>query len=338
MSSVGRLFGRGSVIGLLLLMMSTLLIACSGDEEEETASPAPAPVQSSPAPAPAPAQAPASLSGTIEIDGSSTVFPISEAVAEEFNKVHPNVRVNVGVSGTGGGFKRFTVGETDISDASRGIKDSEKEAAASNGVEYYELRVGTDGLSVMVSTQNDFLDCLTVGELKMIWDTGSEVNNWNQVRSVFPDRPLRLYGPDTDSGTFDFFTEEINGEAQVSRADYTASADDNVLVQGMSGDRNALGYFGYAYYAENADKLKLVAVDNGDGCVTPTPDTILSGEYKPLTRPLFIYVNKESLERPEVKAFVEFYMEQGEELTREVGYVPVAASAYMDNLKMVQGN
>ena len=335
MSSVGSLLGRGSVVGLLLLMMSTLLIACSGDEEEETASPAPAPAASTSS-SPAPAQAPASLSGTIEIDGSSTVFPISEAVAEEFNKIHPSVRVNVGVSGTGGGFKRFTVGETDISDASRAIKDSEKEAAASNGVEYYELRVGTDGLSVMVSTQNDFLDCLTVGELKMIWDTGSEVNNWNQVRSGFPDRPLRLYGPDTDSGTFDFFTEEINGEAQVSRADYTASADDNVLVQGISGDRNALGYFGYAYYAENADKLKLVAVDNGDGCVTPTPDTILSGEYKPLTRPLFIYVNKKSLERPEVEAFVEFYMEHGEELTREVGYVPVSPEAYVSNLGMVK--
>ena len=325
MSSVGSLLGRGSLIGLLLLMMPTLLIACSGDEEEDTTSPAPA-------------LAPTSLSGTVEIDGSSTVFPISEAVAEEFNKVHPNVRVNVGVSGTGGGFKRFTVGETDISDASRGIKDSEKEAAASNGVEYYELRVGTDGLSVMVSTQNDFLDCLTVGELKMIWDTGSTVNNWNQVRSSFPDRPLRLYGPDTDSGTFDFFTEEINGEAQVSRSDYTASADDNVLVQGIGGDRNALGYFGYAYYAENADKLKLVAVDNGDGCVTPTPDTILSGDYKPLTRPLFIYVNKKSLERPEVKTFVEFYMEHGEELTLEVGYVPVSSDAYTDNLKMIQGN
>ena len=331
MSSVGRLFGRGSVVGLLLLMMSTLLIACSGDDEEETTSPAPAPA------APAPAQDPASLSGTIEIDGSSTVFPISEAVAEEFNKVYPSVRVNVGVSGTGGGFKRFTVGETDISDASRAIKGSEHDAAVANGVEYYELRVGTDGLSVMVSTQNDFLDCLTVGELKMIWDTGSTVNNWNQIRSGFPDRPLRLYGPDTDSGTFDFFTEEINGEAQVSRADYTASADDNVLVQGISGDRNALGYFGYAYYAENADKLKLVAVDNGDGCVTPTPDTILSGDYKPLTRPLFIYVNKKSLERPEVSTFVEFYMEHGEELTREVGYVPVVASTYEENLKMIQG-
>ena len=314
MSSVGRLIGRGSVIGLLLLMVSALLIACSGDDEEQSSS----------------------LSGTVEIDGSSTVFPISEAVAEEFNKVHPNVRVNVGISGTGGGFKRFTVGETDISDASRAIKDSERDAAASNGIEYHELRVGTDGLSVMVSTRNDFLDCLTVGELEMIWDAGSSVKNWNQLRSSFPDRPLRLYGPDTDSGTFDFFTEEINGEAQVSRADYTASTDDNVLVQGISGDRNALGYFGYAYYAENADKLKLVSVDNGDGCVTPTPDTILSGEYKPLTRPLFIYVNKKSLERPEVKAFVEFYMEKGEELTREVGYVPVAPEAYVSNLTMVK--
>ena len=314
MSSVGRLIGRGSVIGLLLVMMSVLLIACSGDDEAESSG----------------------LGGTVEIDGSSTVFPISEAVAEEFNKIHPNVRVNVGGSGTGGGFKRFTVGETDISDASRAIRGSEHDAAVANGVEYHELRVGTDGLSVMVSMQNDFLDCLTVGELKMIWDSGSTVKNWNEVRSGFPDRPLRLYGPDTDSGTFDFFTEEINGEAQVSRADYTASADDNVLVQGISGDRNALGYFGYAYYAENADKIKLVAVDDGDGCVTPTPDTILSGEYKPLTRPLFIYVNKKSLERPEVRAFVEFYMEHGEELTREVGYVPVSAEAYVSNLELVK--
>ena len=314
MSSVGRLLGRGSVIGLLLLMVSALLIACSGDDEEQSSS----------------------LSGTVEIDGSSTVFPISEAVAEEFNKVHPNVRVNVGVSGTGGGFKRFTVGETDISDASRAIKDSERDAAASNGIEYHELRVGTDGLSVMVSTRNDFLDCLTVGELEMIWDAGSSVKNWNQLRSSFPDRPLRLYGPDTDSGTFDFFTEEINGEAQVSRADYTASTDDNVLVQGISGDRNALGYFGYAYYAENADKLKLVSVDNGDGCVTPTPDTILSGEYKPLTRPLFIYVNKKSLERPEVRPSWSSTWRQGEELTREVGYVPVSPEAYVSNLTMVK--
>ena len=320
MPPVRRILRQGSMIALVLLSVSSLplLAACSSSEEESPAQPLDSDIR-----------------GSIEIDGSSTVFPISEAVAEEFNKVYPNVRVNVGVSGTGGGFKRFTVGDTDISDASRPIRESEREAAASNGIKYYELRVGTDGLSVMVSTQNDFVDCLTVEELNKIWAPGSEVNNWNQVRSGFPDRPLRLYGPDTDSGTFDFFTEEINGEAQSSRSDYTASADDNVLVQGIGGDRNALGYFGYAYYAENTDKLKLVAVDNGSGCVTPTPDTILSGEYQPLTRPLFIYVNRESLARSEVREFVEFYMERGGELTREVGYVPVAASAYTENLRMI---
>ena len=316
--------GSGRVAGLAMVVAFALLVACSGDGGGETSTSSGGETSSE-------------LAGTVEIDGSSTVFLISEAVAEEFNKIHRRVRVNVGVSGTGGGFKRFTAGETDISDASRGIKDSERDAAVSNGIEYHELRVGTDGLSVVVSNRNDFLDCLTVGELKEIWDSGSKIDNWSQVRPEFPDRPLRLYGPDTDSGTFDFFTEEINGEAQVSRADYTASADDNVLVQGIGGDRNALGYFGYAYYEENADKLKVVAVDDGDGCVTPTPDTILSGEYKPLTRPLFIYVNKESLERPEVKAFVEFYMEQGEALTREVGYIPVVASTYEESLKLIQG-
>lgn len=333
MPSVRWILRWRSMIPLVLLSVSSLLLlaACSREETESPTQPPAA----APAPASSQAAAPADLGGSIEVDGSSTVFPISEAVAEEFNKVHPNVRVNVGVSGTGGGFKRFTVGETDISDASRPIRDSEREAAAANGVEYYELRVGTDGLSVMVSTQNEFVECLTVEELNKIWEPSSPVNNWSQVRSSFPDRPLRLYGPDTDSGTFDFFTEEINGEAQSSRSDYTASADDNVLVQGIGGDRNALGYFGYAYYAENMDKLKLVAVDNGNGCVTPTLDTILSSEYEPLTRPLFIYVNKESLERAEVRVFVEFYMQQGEKLTREVGYVPVESSAYAENLRMI---
>ncbi len=302
-------------MGLALMTISIPLAACSGSGNDSSG-----------------------LSGTVEIDGSSTVFPISEAVAEEFNRVHGNVRVNVGVSGTGGGFKRFTVGDTDISDASRAIIDTEAEAAAANGIEYYELRVGTDGLSVIVSTSNEFVQCLTVDELNEIWGPGSEIKNWNQVRAGFPDRPLRLYGPDTDSGTFDFFTEEINGEAQLSRSDYTASADDNVLVQGVGGDRNALGYFGYSYYTENADKLNLVAIDHGGGCVLPTSDTILSGEYEPLTRPLFIYVNKKSLERPEVKAFVEFYLEHAEELTREVGYVPLESFAYAESLQLVQGN
>jgi phosphate transport system substrate-binding protein len=304
------------LIGSALLAVALSLAACSSTGGDSSST--------------------SNLSGTIEIDGSSTVFPISEAVAEEFNRVHPNVRVNVGASGTGGGFKRFSVGDTDISDASRTITDSEAKAAGANGIEYLEFHIGMDGLSVIVSPENDFVQCLKVDELNMIWNAASTVSNWNQVRSSFPDRPLRLYGPDTDSGTFDFFTEEVNGEAQVSRADYTASADDNVLVRGIAGDRNALGYFGYAYYAENIDKLKLVAVDNGEGCVTPTPDTILSGEYQPLTRPLFLYINKESLLRPEVMSFAEFYIEHGEELTREVGYVPANSSAYADSLKLIQ--
>ncbi|MDE2765451.1 MAG: PstS family phosphate ABC transporter substrate-binding protein [Chloroflexota bacterium] len=272
-----------------------------------------------------------SLSGTIEVDGSSTVFPITEAVAEEFRKVHPRVQVNVAVSGTGGGFKRFTVGETDVSNASRHIKPSEAEAAAENGVEYAELRVGTDGLSVMVNPQNDFVDCLTVEELRAIWEPGSTIDNWNEVRSSFPDARLRLYGPDSDSGTFDYFTEEINGEAQASRSDYTASADDNVLVQGISGDRNALGYFGYAYYQENADKLRAIAVDNGDGCVMPEPATIEDGSYTPLSRPMFIYVNLASMERPEMQAFVDFYMQEGAALAAEVGYIAADSATYEAN-------
>ncbi len=275
------------------------------------------------------------LSGTIEIDGSSTVFPITEAVAEEFNKVAPKVRVNVGVSGSGGGFKRFTVGETDISDASRPIKASEAAIARENGIEYLEFLVGVDGLSVLVSPENDFVECLTVEQLHEIWKPESAVQKWNDLNPVWPDKRMNLYGPGTDSGTFDYFTEEVNGEAGLSRADYTASEDDNVLVQGIGGDRNALGYFGYAYYAENEDKLKLVAVDSGEGCVLPSVETIADGAYSPLSRPLFIYVSKTSLERPEVREFVRFYMEHGAELTAEVGYVPLSAQEYQDNLELV---
>lgn len=275
------------------------------------------------------------LSGTIEIDGSSTVFPVSEAMAEEFGKLHGRVRVNVGVSGTGGGFKRFAEGETDISDASRPIRQGEADVARENGIDYIELKVGTDGLSVIVSPDNDFVSCLTVGELKRIWEPGSTLESWNQVRPEFPDRSFSLYGADTDSGTFDYFTEEIVGEAQASRPDYTASADDNVLVRGIAGDRNSLGYFGYAYYAENEEKLKIVAIDNGAGCVTPNQETIESGEYAPLSRPLFIYVNTESLQRREVKEFVSFYLENGRELVREVGYVPLDQNAYMASQSQV---
>ena len=280
----------------------------------------------------------ATLAGTIEIDGSSTVFPITEAVAEEFRKEAPQVQVNVGVSGSGGGFKRFTAGETDISDASRPIGDNEAAAAVENGIEYYEFLVGVDGLSVMVSPKNDFVDCMTTEQLREIWKPESTVNKWSDLDSSWPDSRINLYGPGTDSGTFDYFTEEINGEAQASRADYTASEDDNVLVQGINGDRNALGYFGFAYYAENADKLKLIGVDSGSGCVIPSVDTIASGDYGPLSRPLFIYVNRERLQqRDEIRAFVEFYMENGRELTREVGYVPLSESEYEHNLAIVQG-
>ena len=269
------------------------------------------------------------MTGTIEIDGSSTVYPISEAVAEEFNKLHGRVRVNVGVSGTGGGFKRFIIGETDISGASRLIRNpKETSEAEANGIEYVELRLGTDGLSVMVNSSNDFVDCLTTDELKRIWEPGSKINNWSQVRAGFPDQKMRLYGPDTDSGTFDYFTDEIMGEVQLSRADYTASADDNVLVQGIAGDKGSLGYFGYAYYRENEDKLKVLAVDSGSGCVKPSPETITSAEYSPLSRPLFIYVNIGSYKMPEVKALVDFYMDHGPELTNEVGYVSSDVSVY----------
>ena len=314
---------RLSGLMLLVAALAAFVAACGDPTPTPTSQPRTA---ATPTP-----MAPATLSGTIQIDGSSTVFPVTQAVAEEFRKEQPNVQVNVAVSGTGGGFKRFTVGETDVSNASRPIKESEAEAAASNGIEFIEMRVGTDGLSVMVNPSNDFVDCLTVEELNEVWKPGSTIDNWQDVRAGFPDQRLRLYGPDTDSGTFDYFTEEVNGEAQVSRADYTASADDNVLVQGIAGDRGSLGYFGYAYYQENKDSLKIVAIDNGSGCVTPEPSTIEDGSYTPLSRPLFIYVNVKSLEKPEVLAFVEYYMDHGYQLTGEEGYVPVDRSVYADN-------
>ena len=291
-----------------------------------------------PTPAPEVVEARRRLTGTIEIDGSSTVFPITEAVAEEFGKVAPDVHVNVGVSGSGGGFKRFTVGETDISDASRPIKVSEAATSQENGVEYLEFLVGVDGLSVTVSHQNDFVDCMSVEQLKQLWEPESTISKWSDLDPTWPDRDINLYGPGHDSGTFDYFTEEIVGEAQASRADFTASEDDNVLVRGISGDRNSLGYLGYAYYAENTDKLKLLGIDNGQGCVTPSLETIASGAYSPLSRPLSIYVNRQRLQqRADLRAFVEFYMENGRELTVEVGYVPLSEASYAANLSVAQG-
>jgi phosphate transport system substrate-binding protein len=275
----------------------------------------------------------ANLSGAISADGSSTVFPITEAMAEEFGKEHEGaVRVTVGSSGTGGGFKRFCAGEVDISNASRAIKDTEAEACRQAGIEYVEMPIAFDGLSVVVNPKNSFAQCLTVAELKKVWEPGSKVQRWSQVRVGFPDQPLKLYGPGTNSGTFDYFTEAIAGKAQASRADYTASEDDNVLVQGVAGDENGLGYFGYAYYAENKQRVKLLGVDGGSGCVTPTPETIKNGTYKPLSRPLFIYVSKKALARPEVQAFIRFYNENAALLVPEVGYVPREANEYQENL------
>ena len=274
----------------------------------------------------------AGLSGFVRIDGSSTVFPITEAAAEEFQIAHPNTRVTVGISGTGGGFKTFCAGETDISDASRPIKDSEREMCAEVGIEPIEIRVAFDGLAVMVNPSNDFAACMTVDELKRVWEPGSTVSRWSQVRDGWPHEEMELYGPGTDSGTFDYFTEVIVGEEDASRPDFTASEDDNVLVQGIAGDPYSLGYFGYAYYAENTDKLKLVAVDGGAGCVEPTAATVESGEYAPLSRPLYIYVSKSALEKAQVKAFVRYYLEQARLLVPQVGYVPLRDQQYQASL------
>jgi len=265
---------------------------------------------------------------TIAIDGSSTVFPITEAVAEEFQRAHPDVRVTVGISGTGGGFKQFTVGEIDINDASRPIKESEEAQAAENDVGYIELPVAFDGISLVVNPSNTFVDKLTVEELSRIWMPGSSVDSWDDVRAGWPNRPITLYGPGTDSGTFDYFTEAINGESGACRADFTASEDDNVLVQGVAGDPNALAFFGYAYYVENTDRLKVVPVDPGDGAVAPSDEAINTGTYRPLSRPIFIYVSTAAAERPEVQAFVRFYLENAKELVSEVGYVPLPDRVY----------
>ncbi|KKM10580.1 hypothetical protein SY88_13000 [Clostridiales bacterium PH28_bin88] len=282
------------------------------------------------------ANEPAKLSGTIKIDGSSTVYPISEGVAEEFMKLHKEVQVTVGFSGTGGGFKKFTAGETDISDASRPIKDAEKEAAKTNGIEYIEMPIAYDGISVVVNKDNNWVDSMTVEELKKLWEPESKITKWNQIRPEWPDMEIKLYGPGTDSGTFEYFTEAIVGEAKKSRGDYTASEDDNQLVTGVSGDKGALGYFGYAYYLENKDKLKIVAVDGGNGPVVPSSDTINNGTYKPLSRPIFIYPSKKSLERPEVKEFVKYYLTEGVKIIPEVGYVPMPDSVYKENLAKLQ--
>ena len=260
-----------------------------------------------------------SLSGSILIDGSSTVFPVTQAVAEEFTILNPDVKISVGVSGTGGGFKKFCPGETMISNASRAIKDKEVALCAENNTNYLEVQVGIDALSVVIPSSNDWATCLTVDELNSIWVADSSVSSWSEVRNTFPDVPIDLYGPGTDSGTFDFFNEEITGEAG-SRSDYTASEDDNVLVNGVSGSEGGLGYFGLAYYEENKDKLNAVQVDAGNGC--QPPEAAFEGNYF-LARPLYIYIAESVKEDEVVKAFVDFYFEAMDIIVPAVGYVPM---------------
>lgn len=263
------------------------------------------------------------LSGKIVIDGSSTVYPITMAIAEEFRNVQPDVEVSVALSGTGGGMKKFTVGEIDICDASRKIKQEEIDKAKENGIDYLELEVAYDGISVVVNKDNTWAETITIEELNKLWGKDSTVKTWKEVNASWPDQPIKLYGPGTDSGTFEFFTEAVNKKAKESRTDFTPSEDDNVLVQGIAGDKDALGYFGFAYYEENMDKLKVLKVDAGKGPIEPTFDTIKDKSYAPLSRPLFIYINKAKLEQPQVKEFVKFYLDTAGSITKEVGYIPL---------------
>lgn len=270
--------------------------------------------------------------GKINIDGSSSVYPLTEAVAEEFRKKDADIRVTVGISGTGGGFKKFLRGETDISNASRPISARELEISRTNGIAFIEIPVSYDGMAIVVSPKNKFVDYVTVAELKKMWSPESQgkIKSWKQVRDSWPDLPLNLYGAGTSSGTYDYFTEAINGKAKASRGDYTASEDDNVLVQGVSSDIGGLGYFGLAYFSENQEKLRLIPIKYNEEseAVFPNDSTVQHGKYQPLSRPEFIYVNAKSAKTPDVREFVKFYLEHAGELAREVGYVPLPKEAY----------
>ena len=295
---------------LLVITIVGLLMSCGGNSDKSKSS--------------------EKLSGDIKIDGSSTVYPITEAVAEEFRNVHPEVRVTVGVSGTGGGFKKFYRGETDISNASRPIKEKEAKLCDENNIDYLGLSVAYDGLAVIINPENDWVDYFTVEELNKIWhpDAQDNIKYWSQVREGWPNEELHLFGPGTASGTYDYFAEAICGKKVGTRGDYTASEDDHVLVQGISTDKFGLGFFGLAYYEENKDKLKLVGVDNGSGIVQPTLETVSNGTYAPLSRPIFIYVNNSIKDRKEVQEFTKFYLENAANLVQDVGYIPLPSSEY----------
>ncbi len=269
----------------------------------------------------------AALSGSIASDGSSTVGPLTSAAAELFMTENTGVQITVGTSGTGGGFKKFCEGQTQLSNASRPIKDEEKAACAANGIEYQEVIVANDALTVVVNKENDFITCLTTKELATLWgpEATGKITTWNQVNPAFPAEKIKLYGPGTDSGTFDYFTDEINGEEGASRTDFERSEDDNVIVQGVSGDKNALGYFGFTYFEENADKLKAVEIDNGAGCVAPSSDTARDGSYAPLARPLFVYVDKKAFtSNAALKGFMNFFVENESTIAEAAQYIPLS--------------
>jgi len=275
------------------------------------------------------------LSGTIQIDGSSTVYPVSEAVAEEFRTVQPKIKVSIGSSGSGAGFKKFSRGEIDISDASRAIKEKEIKACKERNINYLEVRVALDGIAIVVNKENNWLETITTDELKQLWEPNSAITKWSDLRQEWPNEDIHLFGPSTAHGTYDFFTEEIVGEAGASRSDYNAVSDYNVAVQGISTNKNALGYFGLAYYTENMDKLKLIGVDNGNGAVLPSLETVGDGSYSPLARPLYIYVNTKAVERNEVKEFVKFYIQSAAELSKAVGYIPLPEAEYENALSQL---
>lgn len=315
-TSVGR---RLSALGVLVAIGAA---ACSGGATQSPSGSTTAATSNPAASTPATSSAP--LSGTVNIDGSSTVYPITEAVAEEFQKANQGVKVTVAFAGTGGGFKKFCNGETDMNDASRPIKADdagEGQACKTKNIEYVQLGIATDALSVVVNKDNSWASCLTTAQLKKIWDQGSTVSKWSDIDPSFPADPIKLFGPGADSGTFDYFTEAINGKTDQSRSDYTQSEDDNALVTGVAGDKDALGYFGFAYLEENLDKIKPVQVDGGSGCVDPSADNVNSGKYKPLARPLFIYPSKTALDRPEFAAFVQYYLDNVNTFVDETGYI-----------------
>lgn len=278
------------------------------------------------------------IEGEVKVDGSSTVYPITEAIAEEFRAEQPDVRVTVGVSGTGGGFKKFCRGEIDINDASRPIKEKEAGNCQESNLKYVELTVAYDGLAVVINPENDWVDHFTVEELKKIWEPGAQetITKWSQIRPEWPDEEFSLYGPGVASGTYDYFTEAIVGESGSSRGDYTASEDDNVLVQGISGDKNAIGFFGLAYYQENQKSLKLIPVKNDGEPILPTLETVKSGEYAPLSRPVFIYVSDAGIKRPAVKAFVDFYLQNAADLVQDVGYIPLPQEEYKKEISELE--